>query len=73
MCLYTCTYVYMYICVYIYTYIYICYDALMTTPLCSVLCIGERAAPEASWRRVFDPCTPLLFDSYHYLEQNGYF
>ena len=22
------------------------------------------AAPEASWRRVFDPCTPLLFDLY---------
>jgi len=30
-------------------------------------------ALEASWRRVFDPCTPLLFDLYHYLEQNGYF
>jgi len=30
-------------------------------------------APEASWRRVFDPCTPLLFDLYHYLEQNEYF
>ena len=27
----------------------------------------------ASWRRSFDPCTPLLFDLYHYLEQNGYF
>jgi len=31
------------------------------------------SAPEASWRRVFDPCTPLLFDLYYYLEQNGYF
>jgi len=31
------------------------------------------SALEASWRRVFDPCTPLLFDLYHYLEQNGYF
>jgi len=30
-------------------------------------------APDASWRRVFDPCTPLLFDLFHYLEQNGYF
>ena len=31
------------------------------------------SAPEASWRRDFDPCTPLLFYLYHYLEQNGYF
>jgi len=30
-------------------------------------------AREASWRRAFDLCTPLLFDLYHYLEQNGYF
>ena len=30
-------------------------------------------SPEASWRRVFHPYTPLLFDLYHYLEQNGYF
>jgi len=29
--------------------------------------------PEASWRRDFDPYTPLEFDLYHYLEQNGYF
>jgi len=26
-------------------------------------------APEASWRRVFDPCTPLLFDLYHYRKE----
>jgi len=31
------------------------------------------AAQEASWRRAFDPYTPLLFDLYHFLEQNGYF
>ena len=30
-------------------------------------------APEASWRRGFDPCTPLLIDLFNYLEQNGYF
>jgi len=30
-------------------------------------------APEASWRKVFDPYTPLLFDLYQYLEQNRYF
>jgi len=33
----------------------------------------HHAAREASWRRAFDPCTPLLFDLYHYLDQNGYF
>jgi len=32
-----------------------------------------HTAPEISWRRMLDPCTPLLFDLYHYLEQNGYF
>ena len=32
-----------------------------------------QTAPEVSWRRVFYPCAPLLFDLYHYLEQNGYF
>ena len=31
------------------------------------------SAREASWRRSFDPCTPLLVDLYHYLEQNGCF
>ena len=39
----------------------------------SVVCTTLFTAPEASWRRGFDPCTPLLFDLYHYLEQNGYF
>jgi len=33
----------------------------------------HHSAPESSWIRVFDPCTPLLFDMYHYLEQSGYF
>jgi len=28
------------------------------------------SAREASWRRVFDPYAPLLFNLYHYLEQN---
>jgi len=37
---------------------------------CECACIPAR---EASWRRAFDPCTPLLFDLYHYLEQDGYF
>jgi len=31
------------------------------------------AAPEASWRRDFDPWTSLLFNLYHYLKQNGSF
>ena len=31
-----------------------------------------HTAPETSRRRILDPCTPLLFDLYHYLEQNGY-
>ena len=29
--------------------------------------------PEASCVRVFDPVSTLLFDLYHYLEQNGAF
>jgi len=33
----------------------------------------HTSAPEASWRQGFDPCIPLLFDLYHYLEQNGCF
>ena len=28
------------------------------------------SAREASWRRAFDPCAPLLIILYHYLEQN---
>jgi len=28
------------------------------------------AAREAFWRRIFDPYAPLLFNLYHYLEQN---
>ena len=35
--------------------------------------LDVSAARKASWRRAFDPCTPLLFDLYRYLEQNGYF
>jgi len=31
---------------------------------------GKYPAQEASWRRVFDPYAPLLFNLYHYLEQN---
>jgi len=31
------------------------------------------SAREASWRRAFDPCAPLLFNLYHYLEQNLHF
>ena len=30
-------------------------------------------APESSWRRVSDPVSTLLFNLYHYLEQNGAF
>ena len=32
-----------------------------------------HTAREASWRRAFDPCAPLLFILYHYLEQNLHF
>jgi len=32
-----------------------------------------HAAREASWRRVLDPYAPLLFNVYHYLEQNLHF
>ena len=35
--------------------------------------VWSKTAREASWRQAFDPCTPLLFDLYHYIEQNGYF
>ena len=35
--------------------------------------IFRYTAPEASWRWGFDPFTPLFFDLYHYLEQNGHF
>jgi len=31
------------------------------------------SASEASWRRGFDPCTPLLFDLYHDLRTERYF
>ena len=41
--------------------------------VCFLSLNGFLNAPEASWRQVFDPCTPLLFGLYHYLEQNGYF
>ena len=34
---------------------------------------SSRSAREASWRRAFDPCSPLLFILYHYLEQNLHF
>ena len=39
------------------------------------ICIHKyiHAAREASWRRVFDPYAPLLFNVYHYLEQNLHF
>ena len=32
-----------------------------------------NTAREASWRRAFEPCGPLLFILYHYLEQNLHF
>jgi len=31
------------------------------------------SAREACWRRAFDPCAPLLFVLYRYLEQNLHF
>ena len=38
-----------------------------------VIRMYRYAAREASWRRVFDPYAPLLFNLYHYLEQNLHF
>jgi len=34
---------------------------------------SKYVAREASWRRFFDPYAPLLFNLYHYLEQNLHF
>jgi len=41
--------------------------------VCSASHLSSKTAREASWRQAFGPCTPLLFDLYHYLEQNGCF
>jgi len=35
--------------------------------------LWNGTAREASWRRAFDPCAPLLFILYHYFEQNLHF
>jgi len=35
--------------------------------------VYTQSAPDASWRRVFDPVTLFSFYLYHYLEQNGAF
>jgi len=35
--------------------------------------ITTLCALEASWSWGFDPCTPLLYDLYHYSELNYYF
>jgi len=35
--------------------------------------VMTHTAREASWRRAFDPCAPLLFVLYDYLEQNLHF
>jgi len=34
---------------------------------------SAEIAREASWRRGFNPYAPLLFNLYHYLEQNLHF
>ena len=34
---------------------------------------ATHTAREPSWRRAFDPCAPLLFILYHYLELNLHF
>jgi len=36
------------------------------------LCM-DHSRTRSSLETGFDPCTPLLFDLYHYLEKNGYF
>jgi len=43
------------------------------TRVTSVTPKASDIAREASWRRVFDPYAPLLFNLYHYLEQNLHF
>jgi hypothetical protein len=35
--------------------------------------VSKISALEASWRRGLDPYAPLLFNLYHYLEQNQHF
>jgi len=35
--------------------------------------IHTQYRPRSFFETAFRPCTPLLFDLYHYLEQNGYF
>jgi len=52
------------------------YKSLLNLCNCSAsLCrhIPGPSAREASWRRAFDPCTPLRVDLYHFLEQHWYF
>jgi len=67
------TYVRFILCVCIHAYV----CAWMLVKMYGCMQQMERAlyitAREASWRRGFDPCTPSLFDLYHFLEQNGYF
>ena len=72
-------YLYVHISMYIHTCKHTCYinNYTMLPPLVyNILRIYQYvhvyiyAAQEASWRRVFDPSAPLLFNLYHYLEQN---
>ena len=72
-----CMYVYVCKCAYVYVYVSnTCVFANMrvrTYINWSAVDMCLYAAQEASWRRVFDPYAPLLFNLYHYLEQNLHF
>ena len=51
--------------------VYICVDFCVSVFVSKLVYV--YAAPEASWGRVFDLCTPLLFDLYHSLWTERYF
>jgi len=51
----------------IYIYVHVCMSAHSFVGVLIILAHSNIPAPEASWSRVFDPCTPpsLLFDLYY--------
>ena len=55
------------------TYVCVSLQRYMCVCLCACTPLKCISAPEASCRRVFDPCAPLLFDLCYFLEQNGHF
>ena len=59
-------------CVFLLFFFVLCFsdrnELQLEVPVCNLV-----DARKASWRRAFDPCAPLLFILYHYLEQNVHF